>query len=224
MFSNANTATASVAPLGLSRRSLLGMVVLVAAPLSRRALAETASADATSTIEHLNEALLAAMKSGRETDFSHRFQALAPEIDQAFDLSAVLSVSVGLGWARLSPDQQSRLLAAFRRYTVASYVANFDSYAGQNFSVSPETRSLGVDRVVVESRIAQIGGDETELDYVMKQTPSGWKVIDVLAAGSISRVAVQRSDFRRILSNGGGSALLASLQRKTSDLSGGALV
>jgi phospholipid transport system substrate-binding protein len=200
------------------------MVVLVAAPLSRRALAETASADATSTIKRLNGALLAAMKSGRETDFSHRFQALAPEIDQAFDLSAVLSVSVGLGWASLSPDQQSRLLAAFRRYTVASYVANFDSYAGQNFSVSPETRSLDLHRVVVESRIAQIGGDETELDYVMKQTPSGWKVIDVLAAGSISRVAVQRSDFRRILSNGGGNALLASLQRKTSDLSGGALV
>ena len=46
----------------------------------------------------------------------------------------------------------------------------------------------------------------------------------MLAAGSISRVAVQRSDFRRILSNGGGDALLASLQRKTSDLSGGALV
>jgi phospholipid transport system substrate-binding protein len=200
------------------------MVVLVAAPLSRRALAQTASADATSTIKRLNEALLAAMKSGRQTDFSHRFQALAPEIDQAFDLSAVLSVSVGLRWASLSPDQQSRLLEAFRRYTVASYVANFDSYAGQNFTVSPETRSLGVHGVVVESRIAQISGDETELDYVMKQTPSGWKVIDVLVAGSISRVAVQRSDFRRILSNGGGNALLASLQRKTSDLSGGALV
>jgi phospholipid transport system substrate-binding protein len=48
-------------------------------------------------------------------------------------------------------------------------------------------------------------------------------VVDVLAAGSISRVAVQRSDFRHLLSNGGGDALVASLQRKTSDLSGGAL-
>jgi len=59
---------------------------------------------------------------------------------------------------------------------------------------------------------------------VIKQTQAGWKVVDVLAAGSISRVAVQRSDFRRTLANGGGDALLASLQRKTSDLSGGALV
>jgi phospholipid transport system substrate-binding protein len=48
--------------------------------------------------------------------------------------------------------------------------------------------------------------------------------LDVLAEGSISLVAAQRSDFRRILSNGGGDALLTSLQRKTSDLSGGALV
>jgi phospholipid transport system substrate-binding protein len=223
MFTNANTATASVASPGFARRSLLGMLVIAAAPLSRRALAETAPADATSTIKRFNGALLAAMKSGGRTDFSSRFQALGPEVDQAFDLSAVLSVSVGPGWAGLSRGQQSRLLDAFRRYTVASYVANFDNYAGQDFTVSPDTRSLAVDRVVVQSRIVKISGDATELDYVMKQTPSGWKVIDVLAGGSISRVAVQRSDFRRILANGG-DALLASLQRKASDLSGGALV
>jgi phospholipid transport system substrate-binding protein len=200
------------------------MVVIAAVPLSRCAVAETAPADAISTIKHFNGALFAAMKSGVQTDFSRRFQALAPEIDRAFDLSAVLSVSVGPGWASLSPDRQARLLDAFRRYTVASYVANFDSYTGQHFTVSTKTRSLGVDRAVVQSRIVKISGDATELDYVLKQTPLGWKVIDVLAGGSISRVAVQRSDFRRILSNGGGAALLASLQRKTSDLSGGALV
>jgi phospholipid transport system substrate-binding protein len=48
-------------------------------------------------------------------------------------------------------------------------------------------------------------------------------VVDVLAGTSISRVAVRRSDFRRILSNGD-DALLVSLQQKASDLSGGALV
>jgi phospholipid transport system substrate-binding protein len=76
---------------------------------------------------------------------------------------------------------------------------------------------------VVSSRITPTSGDPTELSYVMRQTPSGWKVVDVLADGSISRVAVQRSDFRSLLTRGGGDALLASLQRKTSDLSGGAL-
>jgi phospholipid transport system substrate-binding protein len=197
------------------------MVIAAAAP-NRHALADTAPSGAISTIQRFNRALLAAMKAGGQTGFSRRFDALAPEVDQAFDLPAVLSVSVGPGWANFSPDQQNRLLVAFRRYTVASYVANFDGYAGQDFIVSPDTRSLGADRVVVQSRIVKTGGDATELDYVMKQTPLGWKVVDVLAGGSISRVAVQRSDFRRILSKGS-DALLASLQRKASNLSGGAL-
>jgi phospholipid transport system substrate-binding protein len=56
----------------------------------------------------------------------------------------------------------------------------------------------------------------------MSQTPAGWRVVDVLVAGSISRVAVQRSDFRHILSNGS-DALLESLQRKTVELSEGTL-
>jgi phospholipid transport system substrate-binding protein len=219
MLTNANIVITSVTPSGLARRSLIAMVVIAAVPLSRRVVAETVPADATSTIQRFNDALFAAMKSGGRTDYSRRFRALAPEVDKTFDLSAVLSVSVGPRWT----DQQSRLLDAFRRYTVASYVANFDSYAGQDFTVSPGTRSLGVDRVIVQSHIMKINGDATELDYVMKQTPLGWKAIDVLAGGAISRVAVQRFDFGRILSNGGGDALLASLQRKTSDLSGGAL-
>jgi hypothetical protein len=58
---------------------------------------------------------------------------------------------------------------------------------------------------------------------VTRRTPAGWKVVDVLADGSISRVATERSDFRGPPSSGGGEALLVSLQRKTLDLSGGAL-
>ena len=47
--------------------------------------------------------------------------------------------------------------------------------------------------------------------------------MDVLLDGSISRVAVQRSDFRKILANGDTDALIASLRRKIADLSDGAL-
>jgi phospholipid transport system substrate-binding protein len=223
MFNNAHATAAPNAAPALGRRALLGMMVIAAAPLGRPAFADAPPAAATATIKQFNDALLCAMKSGGRTDFGRRFQALAPAVDQAFDLPAVLSVSVGPSWTSLSPDQQARLLDAFRRYTVASYVANFDTYTGQSFTVLPDTKDLGAGRVIVQSRITPVSGEATELDYVMNQTPAGWKVVDVLAAGSISRVAVQRSDFRHLLSSGGGAALLGSLQRKTSDLSGGAL-
>ena len=53
------------------------------------------------------------------------------------------------------------------------------------------------------------GGDRLRLDYVMRDGNGVWRAVDVLLEGSISRVAVQRSDFRRILSSGGSEALLA---------------
>jgi len=228
MLTDANTNPCGTAAGGLNRRMLLGLLAVAAMPLARPAVAATVApatgaADPTATIKQFNDALLGAMKSGGRADFGQRFQALAPAIDQAFDLPDVLAVSVGSSWASLPADQQGRLLDAFRRYTVASYAASFDSYSGQRFTVLPDTRDLGAGRVVVQSRLQPASGDATELDYVMKQTQTGWKVVDVLAAGSISRVAVQRSDFRHLLASGGGNALVASLQRKISDLSGGAV-
>lgn len=219
-MSSHSTTAATTAPT-IRRRSLFAMLALAALPLNARAQAETMAPIA--TVQQLNAALLATMKSGRRAGFAQRFEALAPAVDQAFDLRAVLAVSVGPTWAGLPQDQQTRLLDAFRRYTVASYVANFDNYAGQSFNVAPETRPLGTDRLVVQSEIVAADGEATKFDYVMQQTAAGWRIVDVLAAGSISRVAVQRSDFRHILISGGGEALLASLQHKTADLSGGAL-
>ncbi len=56
----------------------------------------------------------------------------------------------------------------------------------------------------------------------MRREHGGWKIVDVLLDGTISRVAVQRSDFRDVLAQGGATALIASLERKAADLTGGA--
>jgi phospholipid transport system substrate-binding protein len=75
----------------------------------------------------------------------------------------------------------------------------------------------------VQTRIVPASGESHRLDYVMRQLGGTWKVVDVLANGSISRVAVQRSEMRSPLANGGVPALLDRLQRKTADMSGGQL-
>ena len=64
-------------------------------------------------------------------------------------------------------------------------------------------------------------GTAHTLDYVMQKTDTGWKVIDVLADGSISRAALQRSDFSALFDKGGAPALQARLQEKTEALSRG---
>jgi len=208
----------------LGRRGLLSFAAtaLVAATPWRPATAGD-DAGATAPIQQLDAALLAAMKAGRSTPFTQRFATLAPVVDQTFDLDAVLVASVGLGWTAMPSDQQAQLRATFRRYTVASYAANFDSYNGQTFRISPAVRSVGNDEVVVATKFVSTDGSATKLDYVMRNGPSGWKAVDVLADGSISRVAVQRSDFRHLLASGGAPALTVALQHKVASLSDGVL-
>jgi len=171
-------------------------------------------------IQRLNDALLQIMRAGTATPFSERFNMLAPVVDQTFDLPAVLQESVGASWDTLPPDQQAMLSQAFRRYTVSSYVNSFDNYNGQRFEIKPDTRAVGTEQVV-ETQIIPRSGDSHELDYVMREGGSGWRAVDVLADGSISRVAVQRSDFRRLLTRGGAQALAESLRTKSVDLSDG---
>jgi phospholipid transport system substrate-binding protein len=132
----------------------------------------------------------------------------------------VLAASIGLSWARLPAAQQAELATAFRRYTVSSYVTNFDSYNGQSFQVLPSVRNVGNGEVVVQTRLIRVNNSPIKLDYVMRSGPAGWQVVDVLTDGSISRVAVQRSDFRELLRYGGAQALAEGLQHKVASLSG----
>src|SRR4029077_9675707 len=129
---------------------------------------------------------------------------------------------VGLRWASFPAEQQAALTDAFRRYTVASYVANFDGYYGERFELLPTTTAVGNDRVV-QTRILSPLGQAHVLAYVMRQSAGGWRIVDVLADGSVSRVAAQRSEVRSVLADGGGPGLLVSLRRKTAELSGGIL-
>ena len=188
-------------------------------------LLPTANADAApvAPIRQLCDSLIGIMRAGKATPFQQRFATLAPVIEQTFDLPAILQLSVGPNWATMSTDQHDALLTAFQRYTIASYVNNFDNYTGQRFDVQPDTKSLPNGEQVVLTSIIASSGETHELNYVMRQDGSAWKAVDVLADGSISRVAVQRSDFRRLVAQGGAPALIQSLNSKTADLSGGAL-
>jgi len=211
-------------PFPIGRRSLLGFATAAFVAVGSRSPADALTANnagSIAPIQRLNSALLGTMRAGPNMSFAQRVAVLAPTIEQTFDLDVILAASVGLRWPALPDDQKAAVGAAFRRYTVASYASNFDSYDGQTFQVSPDVREVGNGDVVVRTKLIARDGSDTTLDYVMRDGQSGWKVVDVLAGGAISRVAVQRSDFRTLLNGGGVPALTVALQNKVANLSGG---
>jgi phospholipid transport system substrate-binding protein len=200
------------------RRRLFGLVAALALATGAPARAQINAAAA--PIQALNDALLQIMHAGSKTPFGERAKILAPAVEAAFDLPSILKTSVGQRWSSFPPPQQAELMDVFRRYTIASYVANFDGFSGEKFAILPQTRMVNGDQVVA-TQIVPPKDEPTRIDYVMRQSSGAWKAVDVLLDGSISRVAVQRSDFRALLAKGDAAGLIGSLRSKTASLEGG---
>jgi phospholipid transport system substrate-binding protein len=205
----------------IRRRSVVAAAA--AAGLAAVALDARARADAAgpaTPVLALNAGLDALRKAAPGTPFATLAATLTPVVQQAFNLEDVVKATVGLRYANLPDDQKTALLQVFTDYTVASYVANFAGDATDRFVVDPQTRAVGEEQVVT-SRIVPASGAATRLDYVVRQGPAGWRIVDVLIDGSISQVAVQRSDFRSLLGANSAERLIASLRRKTASLAAG---
>jgi phospholipid transport system substrate-binding protein len=204
--------------LGLAGLGLLGAVGLSPSEMAR---AQSASA-AAQPIAALNAGIIEVMQAGRAAPFASRMATLTPVVLKAYDLPLILQNSIGPSrWATISDPEKAELLDVFTQFTVASYVANFDAFGGEKFVIAPETRAVGHD-TVVQTKILGTAGETTRLDYVMRETGGAWHVVDVLLDGSISRVAVTRSDFRALLGQGDARPLIASLRGKVAKLSSGA--
>lgn len=196
----------------ITRRTTL--LLALASPAAR------ADSTPSAPISAFARALLDVMKQGKSVPFATRAATLRPAVEAAFDLESILKTSVGVRWAAIAPPLQAQMLDAFRDFTIATWVANFDTFDGERIDVAPETRTIGAD-VVVTTRIVPRKGEATRLDYQMRQTGGIWRAVDILVDGTISRVAVQRSDFRAVLAKGE-QALLELLRTKAAELAAGA--
>lgn len=179
------------------------------------------AAPQTAPVQALDSGLLAAMKLGQSGGFAARAKVLGPAVDVAFDMATIVRLIVGPEWAKTPDDVQQKLLAAFRAYTVANYAANFDDYSGQTIRVVPPVRSFAGGSLV-DTEIQSPGGHADRISYAVRQVGGDWKIEDVLLDGTISNLAVQRSDFQRILAKGGTTGLIAALNAHAEALAKGA--
>jgi len=174
------------------------------------AVATAQAADpAITTVQSLDDGLLAIMRSGSSAGMAGRSRAIGPVIDRTFDLPLMTRLSVGPAWVKIAPRDQAALVAAFRAMTVASYARNFDDYAGEKFVVSPQVQQRGGDKLVRTT--LRTGQDSVPLAYRLRPSGGGYRIIDVYYKDSISQLATRRSDFAATLASGGARALIAHL-------------
>ena len=188
--------------------------LVLAAALPAAALGADPAAD---RVDAFNHALLDTMKQGKTLGAQGRFKKLQPAVEQAFDLPTMTRVAVGPSWSTLPAADQDKLVAAFTRMSVATWTHNFDDYSGESFKLGAVSANASGDKLV-RDQLIQKGGEPVNLNYRMRQTPAGWKIVDVFYNGSISSIATQRSDFASALQAGGAPALIRKLDSQTDSL------
>ncbi len=164
-------------------------------------------------ITRLNDALLSTMKSASSLGYRGRYSKLEPIIRSTYDLTFMTRYSAGRHWRELNETQQKSLVDAFSRLTVATYANRFDGFSGEKFVVTSEETPRDGNRLV-HTELIKSDGEAIKLDYLLRQTAEGWRVIDVFLKGTISELATKRSEYSSALSNQGFDGLMTIFEQK----------
>lgn len=199
-----------------ARHPMLLSAVLLALALVMPGARAAAPDPAVAPVQALTSALDKSMQAGAATSMAERYRNLEPVVEQAYALALMTRICVGPDWAKLSADDQKAVIAAFTRYTVASYAHNFRESDGKRFDVDNEVATRGQDKIV-RARLTLPHDTPANLLYRLHETDGAWKVVDVYYNG-VSELNLRRTDFAAALGSGGVSELIAHLNKLSDDL------
>ncbi len=165
------------------------------------------------SVERLYASLIDAMKHAQSLGYAGRYEKLAPVIDETYDLPFVAEKSLGRHWKRLSEEQRLRWVETFSQFTISTYAERFHSYSGERFEVMDTEPSL-YETFIVRSRLVNPERDPVRLDYRLRQRDGRWRIIDVYLNGTVSQLALRRSEYSGIMKREGFEALVQALVEK----------
>lgn len=172
-------------------------------------------------IDGFHAELIAVMQNAESWDYVTRRDKLAPHVKADFDSAFMSRAAVGPPkWKSFSKEQQGELTATFREFTLANYAARFNGYSGQEFE-QVEEQDVRDKFKFVKTRLVKAGGDNVRIDYLMRLKGEVWVIVDVFLDGTVSELALRRSEFAPVLKKQGYDGLIAMLKAKIADLEAG---
>lgn len=169
------------------------------------------------TVETFHAGLLDIMKDAKSLGFQGRIDRLAPLMAETFDLDFMASKTVGSHWRKLSEEDKQRWMESFTQLTTANYAGRFTGYTGEEFVTLGEEEAARETRMVL-TKIVVPDDEDVEINYRLMKKNGAWKVIDVYLNGTVSELALRRSEYSSALKREGFEELLASIETKIEDL------
>jgi phospholipid transport system substrate-binding protein len=170
-------------------------------------------ADSRKPIDQLYAVLLECLKNADALGLEGRRTKIAPAVAEGYDLSFMAEKIIGRHWRELSEANRARWTEAFGRLTVATYAERMTGYTGQSFDVlkiEPSQRGTAI----VYTQVVTPKEPPIAINYRMRENGHGWRIIDVYLNGTVSELALRRSEYAAVLQRDGFDKLVASIDEK----------
>ncbi|MBC7963316.1 MAG: ABC transporter substrate-binding protein [Steroidobacteraceae bacterium] len=192
----------------LKRAVVLAMVAVFSATVAFAGPSE----DVKKTVDEVVR--IVASKEMKHNEQKRR-QALKKTISLVFDYSEMSKRSLGKHWNQRTPAEKKRFSELFSTLLENSYAGKIESYNNERIVYLKET--VDGDHAEVKSKVVTAKRDEFTLDYRMINQNGKWMVYDVAIEG-VSLVSNYRTQFNKIITNGGYNELVKKLEAKTDEL------
>jgi len=198
---------------GLAAALLAFLIAAFGLGAVARAEAPAEASPPVQVVETLHAALLGVMKDSEKLGYQGRYDRLTPVLKETYDTAFMAEKSVGRHWKDATPADQEKLVDTFSRFMIANYAGRFDGYSGQSFQIVGEEPSAQ-GTVLVRTRLTEPQGEGVQLNYRLHPTNGTWKIIDVYLNGTVSELALRRSEYASLIQREGWNGVIAALDHR----------
>jgi phospholipid transport system substrate-binding protein len=139
------------------------------------------------------------------------------QIDQAFDkvldYRVLAEASLGSYWAERTDAERDEFTKLLTTLVRNSYRRNLKKTLDYSVAVLGSEPGNGGELVHTKATSSGAKADTLDLDYLVRETAGGRRIVDVVTDGS-SMVANYRSSFGRIIKKGGFADVLKRMRKK----------
>lgn len=174
-----------------------------------------ATASAREVVDKLDNVLIEVMKNAKAFGYQGRVDVLTPVVLETHDFESIAKLAVGKYWKELTDEEKAQLQKKMVEYSIATYAAQFDSYAGEAFKYESEDVAKS-GRVIVRYTLVTSSEAPHKFEYMMNQVDGQWRIINIVVDG-ISDLALKRAQYESIIEHEGFGKLLDKLSEKIAD-------
>jgi phospholipid transport system substrate-binding protein len=130
-----------------------------------------------------------------------------------FDFSEMTKRSLGAHWKSMDQREQREFIAAFTQRLLVFYGKSVRSTGNEKIQFTREVRDG--QQASVETQVISGNGDQTPIDYRLRDVNGQWMVYDVVI-DNVSLVNNYRSQFERVIAKSSVQDLLRKMKNQDS--------